>query len=237
MAENTFLTLGEDFVRNYYVRTVSAQRVYLRSIRRCIEWLNPAPGARVLDVGCGTGILLSRLPDGVERVGVDVSAAMLGDAAKRTPRLTLARTDIKRLPFKNGAFDAAVCRAVLQHLDQPQAALGEISRVLKPGGRFVLFMPVFSWLGAVPRKAADAFLSKPDDIRGLETRSEGVLEWLSSVGFRVVSHRRWGSFFYLLSGYGSGVNFPLSRSDLWEALIDLDEKLPGGANILVCAET
>ena len=107
----------------------------------------PAPGARLLDVGTGTGTLalraLERWP-GVRVTGVDASAAMLAlaeDAARgRLPAARLSRFErvtavADALPFDDASFDVAISSFVLQLVPSRSAALREIRRVLRPGGR------------------------------------------------------------------------------------------------------
>lgn len=92
--------------------------------------LAPLPsGARVLDVGCGTGWLAQRLARrGWRVVGLDPSAAMLARAAGRLP---VVRGDGLRLPFADGAFDAVCVTAVLDFVDDPAALLREARRVAR----------------------------------------------------------------------------------------------------------
>jgi SAM-dependent methyltransferase len=102
--------------------------------RAITEHLGPGPG-RCLEIGCGTGIHAAQLRGlGWSPVGVDLSAGMLRHAAGRLP---VARADATRLPLRDGSVDAAI--TVMAHTDMPAypAVLREISRVLRPGGRFV----------------------------------------------------------------------------------------------------
>ena len=99
------------------------------------------PGS-VLDVGCGTGIFADRLdrelaPGGV--AGCDLSAGMLAEGAARSRRVGWVRGDSARLPFRRGAFDAAVCTQAFHFFDQPQA-WAELRRVLSPGGHALVGM-------------------------------------------------------------------------------------------------
>ncbi|MEV4417512.1 class I SAM-dependent methyltransferase [Catellatospora sp. NPDC049609] len=101
-----------------------------------IEELLP-PGARVVaDVGCGTGIVTSRLPaPGRLVVGLDRAAGMLELAAHRLPG-RVARADATRLPLRDGSCDAVVTIWIL-HLvghDAAAAVIAEAARVLRPGG-------------------------------------------------------------------------------------------------------
>jgi ubiquinone/menaquinone biosynthesis C-methylase UbiE len=109
--------------------------------------LGAGPRARVLDIGCGTGRLAERLTtaDGVRSiVGCDFSAGMLANAAERlaAPRAagvaSLVRGDATRLPFADGAFDAAVSTEAFHWFPDQDAALRELRRVLRPGGRLLL---------------------------------------------------------------------------------------------------
>jgi SAM-dependent methyltransferase len=86
---------------------------------------------RVLDIGCGPGADLVRYPT---VVGIDRSRVMLHRAAERAPHALLAGGDAERLPFRDGAFDGVRADRVLQHVEDPDAFLGEVLRVLAPGG-------------------------------------------------------------------------------------------------------
>lgn len=111
-----------------------------------VESVGPTTGARVLDVACGTGVVARHAaarvgPDG-EVVGVDVSPAMLAVAsdvsagAGAPTRWKEASAD--DLPFADASFDAVLCQAGLQFFPDRRAALAELFRVVRPGGRLGL---------------------------------------------------------------------------------------------------
>lgn len=122
-----------------------------RIAARALALLALAPGARVLELGCGTGVILPALATGVmpngEVVGIDHNAGFLEQARQRVEtagvgsQVTLVEADATKLPFPAASFDAAHVERVLMHLDDPDAALREVRRVLKPGGRFVAAEP------------------------------------------------------------------------------------------------
>lgn len=107
----------------------------------------PQAGQVVLDLGCGTGTLVTQLkrrhPD-VDVVGVDPDPAALARARRKLARAGLqARLDqafANALPYPGAAFDRVLCSFVYHHLEpaQKEAALREVRRVLKPGGLFAL---------------------------------------------------------------------------------------------------
>jgi len=110
-------------------------------------------GARsVLDVGCGEGqIARLAVARGARRVvGVDASAAQIAEARRRGGGALFLRAAATDLPVTANAFDAVVSCLVLEHVEDLDAALDEVSRVLRPGGRFVLFInhPMFQTPGS-----------------------------------------------------------------------------------------
>lgn len=87
----------------------------------------------VLEVGCGTGLILSRMaPIARHVIGADLSAGMLEKARNRG--LSVVQANALNLPFPDGAFDAAVSFKVLAHIEDIRGAVGEMCRVVKPGG-------------------------------------------------------------------------------------------------------
>jgi ArsR family transcriptional regulator len=94
------------------------------------------------DLGCGTGQLTAALAPFVARViAVDASAAMLQAAKKRlhtVDNVDLRRGELEALPIDDARLDAATLALVLHHLPEPDRALGEVARVLKPRGRLLI---------------------------------------------------------------------------------------------------
>lgn len=114
---------------------------------RLIAGLLPSRGIRrVLDAGCGSGWLSEMLA----RRGFSTTALDLGfDSLRRASMrlkgkglpLPCVLGDVFRLPFGDASFDAAVASEILEHLDDPAAALTEIARVVRPGGTVVISTP------------------------------------------------------------------------------------------------
>jgi 2-polyprenyl-3-methyl-5-hydroxy-6-metoxy-1,4-benzoquinol methylase len=107
------------------------------------DTLKPAlPGARVLDIGCGVGQVVNRLTQaGYESYGVDVSQPNLERARKISERCQLY--DGKQLPFPDNHFTSVGALNVLEHVDEPEAFIHELARVVEPGGRVLLSSPNF----------------------------------------------------------------------------------------------
>jgi len=95
-----------------------------------------ARGAEVLEVGCGTGLILRRLAPLAKRVvGVDLSEKMLERARERG--FEVVQADATKLPFADASFDLAVSFKVLPHVEAVGTALLEMARVVRPGGAVV----------------------------------------------------------------------------------------------------
>ena len=103
----------------------------------------------VLDNGCGVGHLAEFLPTD-NKVGFDISSEMLIKAGERLPHVV--RGNSQHLPFGSETFDIIFCRALLHHLQDPQAGIDEMSRVLKKGGEIIIAEPIKSVLSTLPRK-------------------------------------------------------------------------------------
>jgi SAM-dependent methyltransferase len=103
------------------------------------------PGARVLDIGCGTGATMDHLKRYGAPHGIDLSEIPLRFSRRRGHQRTL-RASATELPFDSESFDLVTALDVIEHLDDDVQGLSEIRRVLKPGAPAVIFVPAFQSL-------------------------------------------------------------------------------------------
>lgn len=149
----------------------------LRRRRVATEALRVAPGQRLVDIGCGPGFYVAQLAATVgpagHVTGVDPSDAMLAAAAARTAGLanvTLLSGEALSVPIEDGSVDGALSVQVLEYVPDVSDALLEVRRVLRPGGRVVLWdidWSTLSWHATDPARmqrvltAWDAHLAHP----------------------------------------------------------------------------
>jgi SAM-dependent methyltransferase len=147
------------------------------------------PGAAVLEVGCGPGHLSMRLAGdhGLEVRGVDLDPAMIERAranAQRAGRLEgspgFVVGDVASLPFEDGSFDVVVSTLSMHHWAEPTKGLAEIGRVLRPGGRALVwdFRP-----GGLPfhRRMPDALAHVPASGLGVVSATPWRWPWMFSL--------------------------------------------------------
>jgi SAM-dependent methyltransferase len=115
--------------------------------RSLLRQLRPWLGGRLLDVGCGEGQFLRRASRRFEAHGVDISVEGVEHARRATGLATVHLASAVELPFADGFFSVVVCLDVVEHLEQPDAALTEFARVLEPGGALVISTPNPASLG------------------------------------------------------------------------------------------
>jgi demethylmenaquinone methyltransferase/2-methoxy-6-polyprenyl-1,4-benzoquinol methylase len=166
------------------------------------------PGARVLDACCGTGDLaIAALPFAREVVGLDFSERMLARARRKAPAIEWVQGDALALPFDDSSFDAATVGFGVRNLDDLEAGLRELHRVLAPDGRLGILeittprgvlAPFFRlWFDALiplagkllPGGAAYTYL--PASVRRFP-RAEELADLMRRVGFADVSFRLLG---------------------------------------------
>ena len=103
---------------------------------------------RILDVGCGTGANLLMLSQYGDAEGVDISEDALAFCRERgLEKVKLGAGE--KLPYDDGTFDLVTALDVVEHMDDDLAGLREMRRVLRPGGRVLLFVPTFMFLWGV----------------------------------------------------------------------------------------
>jgi ubiquinone/menaquinone biosynthesis C-methylase UbiE len=119
------------------------ERLFRDGRRRAMEVVGLRPGERVCIVGIGTGLDLTHLREGVDCVGLDLSDAMLAQARRKLPvpgcDVDLRIGDAQALPLDDAAFDAVVLNLILSVVPDPNRCMAEAVRVLRPGGRIVVF--------------------------------------------------------------------------------------------------
>ena len=178
-----------------YDNTQAVVRKLFAALQQPIEWLNVAPGGIALDVGCGPGSVTASLahavgPGGLA-LGVDISEPMLARAvrAEAGPQIGFLRADAQRLPLRDETVDAVVSIAVLQLIPDPTAALAEMARVLRPGGRLAVMVPTAGraagWWRKLPNGGAHLFdedelgdVLEDHGFVGVRTKNFGTLQWV-----------------------------------------------------------
>jgi demethylmenaquinone methyltransferase/2-methoxy-6-polyprenyl-1,4-benzoquinol methylase len=190
---NTVLSLGLD--RRWRKRT-----------RQCLEL---QPGQRVLDLAAGTGVSTAELQrSGADAVACDFSLGMLraGRAHKQRRHVQFVAGDATRLPFADGAFDAATISFGLRNIVDVGSALLEMARVVRPGGRLVVcefsrpvwrplrvvylnyLMRLLPWIARKVASNPDAYVYLAESIRAWPGQAE-LARTIAAAGWTDVRYR------------------------------------------------
>lgn len=225
-----------------YDEAVATLDPYRSLIERCVEWGQPRPGERVLDLGCGTGNLLRRVADssaGVRSYGVERStraAAITADKlAGRDASLFVADLDELRwrdaLEASGAPVDLAFMVNVLYDLRDPAAVLRALRRVIRVGGRLIISNP------HDPRPqllldAHDAWRASASPVeRALDDRYAPARRWMLDANSKI-AHRAKARELHFLQRQDmitllNGAGFLVTR---------LDERAYAGVNLLLEAQ-
>jgi ubiquinone/menaquinone biosynthesis C-methylase UbiE len=156
------------------------------------EWLGARAQGRTLEVAIGTGLNLPHYPADATVTGIELSPAMLAIAQRRAADLgrdvDLHTGDAEALPFDEAAFDTVVCALSLCTIPDPAAAIGEMKRVLVPGGRLLLLDHIGStW---PPIYAAQWLLERVTIRAAGEHFTRRQLPLVTAAGFEIVEVER-----------------------------------------------
>jgi SAM-dependent methyltransferase len=128
---------GYDLWAGTYDRTPNP--VVAMDSRHTLNLLDPKPGQKILDAGCGTGRNLAQISRaGADPYGLDFSLGMLRIARKNVPSVPVVQADLQaELPFRPAQFSAALCALIGEHLERLAFTLSQLWKALRPGGWLV----------------------------------------------------------------------------------------------------
>jgi arsenite methyltransferase len=178
-----------------YDNAQAVSRRVIAAFQHPEEWLNIPPGGVALDVGSGPGTVTASLARAAGEeglaLGVDISEAMLTRAVRNEagPQVGFLRADAQRLPLRDSTVDAVVSLAVLQLIPNPAAALAEIARVLRPGGRLAIMVPTAGraarFWQMLPNIGAHVFgedeigdILEDNGFASVRVKNVGTLQWV-----------------------------------------------------------
>src|SRR3990170_2409074 len=129
----------------------AVDREYFRQGRKEVETLVPEEAMRILDVGCGEGILGKSLLDGgaAEVVGIEVDPVVSGSAKENLSRVLQGDVAFLEIPFEDGYFDCIICADVLEHLKEPLITLRRFNRYLADSGTIIASIPNVRYYGVI----------------------------------------------------------------------------------------
>lgn len=155
--------------------------------RHTLKLLDPQPGQKILDAGCGTGRNLTRISRmGAKPYGLDFSLGMLRVAKRAVPDVPLVQADLQaEFPFRHAQFSAVLCALIGEHLDNLTLTLSQFWKVLEPGGWLVfsVYHPDLAEAG----KEANFQLGKTEYRLGaIRYTTADYLETTWTAGFRAI---------------------------------------------------
>jgi SAM-dependent methyltransferase len=155
--------------------------------RHTLNLLNPQPGQKILDAGCGTGRNLTRIRGaGAKPCGLDFSLGMLRVAKRAVPDVPLFQADLQaEFPFRSAQFSAVLCALIGEHLDNLALTLSQLWRALEPGGTMVfsVYHPDLAEAG----KEANFQLGETEYRLGaIRYTTADYIEMTSAAGFREI---------------------------------------------------
>jgi ubiquinone/menaquinone biosynthesis C-methylase UbiE len=113
-----------------------------RLVSSCMALTGLAPGARIADLGCGSGVFTNELRNqGYDPVGLDLSPKLVALGRATYPGLEFIEGDVEDLPFADNSLDGILLSGLVHHLPDPRRCAAEAFRVIRPGGAFVAFDP------------------------------------------------------------------------------------------------
>jgi len=171
--------------------------LFLRMIEAYTDQVPKEVPLRVLDLGCGTGVVIRLIEKKIHHdsilIGADISQRLLDAAKAISPgsRIRWEKVNAGPLPYMESSFDVVVMHTLLSHVVEPALLLGEAHRILKPDGSLIVFdadhasttysLPEYSKMRETDRRLGEAIATHPDICRQLP-------RLLKAAGFRLERH-------------------------------------------------
>lgn len=190
---------------------------------------------KILDAGCGTGLLAKKMEQFGEVVGVDNNPKAIKFAKKRGVNARLA--SVNKLPFKSGSFDLVVSVDVIYHeAVDDKGALGEFFRVLRPGDFLMLRVPANKWLGTLhDRHVHTRERYSKENLREKLENAGFVIEKLSFVNLSLVplvlGRRLWEEIARPAASASAVGKFPRILNNLLSFLLSIEARFLLAGNL------